>query len=192
MLAISTFETPQQTVTLQSLPEHGRILDIGAGGEGIVARLGGRAVCAVDIRMDEIREARIHDPPASWFVADGRSLCFGDTVFEMATFWFSMGYLRDRDNKIRALEETFRVLQQGGTLSIKGARITCDEEKLIIRILYIFPDGTVSSVGYGVRGRQGQTIASMREMIESVGFVCRTHRDHGHWFEIEALKPFVD
>ncbi|MCF2135811.1 MAG: class I SAM-dependent methyltransferase [Candidatus Thorarchaeota archaeon] len=187
-MQIPTFEPPQQTVSLEELRGDRLILDVGAGGEGIVARLGRSRVCAVDIRMDEIREARIHDPPSQWLVADGRDLCFADNTFDMVTFWFSLGYFRTAENKTRAIREAYRVLQNGGILSIKAAQITCEEERFIFRVLYTFPDGTLSSVGYGVRGNQEQTMKSMRELIEDTGFECKSCKDHGHWFEIIAVK----
>jgi 2-polyprenyl-3-methyl-5-hydroxy-6-metoxy-1,4-benzoquinol methylase len=58
----STFEVPTQKIRLDRLPQGEPILDIGGGGEGLVSRIEGARVCAIDIRMDEIREARIHDP----------------------------------------------------------------------------------------------------------------------------------
>ncbi|MHA1771273.1 MAG: class I SAM-dependent methyltransferase [Candidatus Thorarchaeota archaeon] len=187
-MQIPTFETPQQKVTLQELRRDQLILDVGAGGEGIVARLGGKQVCAVDIRMDEIREARIHDPPAQWLVADGRRLCFADNTFDMVTFWFSLGYFRTAENKRESLSEAYRVLQDDGILSIKAAQINCEEERFIFRVLYIFPDGTLSSVGYGVKGGQEQTMKSMKDLIENAGFKCKNCKSHGHWFEIIAGK----
>ena len=35
----------------------GRILDLGGGGEGVIGRIYGRAVTAIDIRPDELEDA---------------------------------------------------------------------------------------------------------------------------------------
>lgn len=185
---LSKFSTPEQTIHLSRISDEGIILDIGAGGEGIVARLEGNRVCAADVRLDEIREARIHDPPANWFVTDGRNLCFADSVFDVITFWFSLGYFRTAENKLKALTEAFRVLRNGGKLMVTAAHNDCKEEIFIFRALFIFPDGTPSKVGYGVRGGQNQTADTTVELIKDAGFSVQTIDSHEHWFSVVAVK----
>ena len=54
----SRFVTPLQEIELDSIRSFDRVLDIGAGGEGLVARIGNECVYGVDIRIEEIKEAR--------------------------------------------------------------------------------------------------------------------------------------
>ncbi len=173
---------------LERVPGTGLIVDIGAGGEGLVARLEGERVCAVDIRLDEIREARIHDPPAHWAVCDGRCLCFRDEVFDVATLWFSLGFIRNWDDKERVITEAYRVLRRGGRISIMACRIDQDVDAYFFSMEGTFPDGTLTKVGYGVRGRQNQTLARVRSLLERTGFKVTREEDHGHWFKVLATK----
>jgi 2-polyprenyl-3-methyl-5-hydroxy-6-metoxy-1,4-benzoquinol methylase len=55
---MTRFETPLQIMELDDISKFNRILDIGAGGEGLAARIGKEKVYGVDIRIDEIRELR--------------------------------------------------------------------------------------------------------------------------------------
>lgn len=154
----------------------------------MVSRIGGRRVCAVDYRMSEILEAKIHDPPANWFVADARSLPFRNRSFDMVTLWFSLEYVADRHTKERILAQSFSVLKTGGDLSIYAGRIDCREDCFIFNALFILPDGAVSKVGYGVRGNQGQTIDRVCPLLRRVGYDDLQIEDNDWWFKIHAHK----
>ena len=180
--------TPLQRVNLEDLPDSTRILDIGGGGEGLVSRIAGTIVCAVDYRMSEIREAQIHNPPANWFVADGRSLPFRGNSFDLCTLWFSLGYMSTLTIKKQVLQEAYRSLKQNAMISILASRIDCDDERFTFHALFTLPDGTVSKVGYGVRGNQNQTITSICSILKEVGFEDIQVEDFGWWFKIEGTK----
>jgi len=183
----STYEVPVQEIELLPITAEGLILDIGGGGEGLVSRIEGSRVCALDIRMSEIREAQIHGPPANWFVGDGQATCFRDEIFSVVTMWFSLGYMSDWSIKRRVVEEAHRVLSKGGRLSIKASRIHKECSRLIFWGLFTLPDGTISQTGYGVRGGQEQTLDRMVKLLEYTGFKVSS-LDNGAWFAIEAIK----
>ena len=176
-----------QEIKLKPIQTDGLIIDIGGGGEGLVSRIGGVKVCALDIRMSEIREAQIHGPPSNWFVGDGQHLCFQDNTFDTATMWFSLGYMSDWDMKKNVLEEVYRVLVKGGRLSILASKIPKDYEHLIFWGNFTLPDGTVSQTGYGVKGDQGQTLDRIIQLLVPIGFRVSS-QDNGAWFEIQATK----
>ena len=184
----STFEVPTQEIRLNRLPQGENILDVGGGGEGLVSRIEGARVCAIDIRMDEIREARIHDPPSNWFVGDGGALCFRNSSFQVATLWFSLGYMRDWEIKHKVMKEVQRVLKQDGVVSIMASKIVCKEDRFLFRVVYTLPDGTISQTGYGVRGKQDQTLESISRLLEDIGFRLERAQEHEHWFEILAVR----
>ncbi|MHA1654772.1 MAG: class I SAM-dependent methyltransferase [Candidatus Thorarchaeota archaeon] len=179
---------PPHTVPLTTLPSEGLIIDIGAGGEGLVSRFAGRRVCAVDIRIDEIREARIHGAPTDWFVSDGRHLCFRDCVFDIATLWFSLAFMRDDETKLAVLNEAYRVLRENGILSIMATHVDGTRHRHLFRALFEFPDGTLSQIGYGVLGTQRQDIKSVCELVSRAGFEVTATEDHDAWFVISAAK----
>ena len=184
----TNIETSIQRINLKKLHSDGSILDIGGGGEGLVSRIEGSKVCAVDIRMSEIREAQIHGPPSNWFVGDGQALCFQDNVFEVVTLWFSLGYMSDWAIKQRVLKEAHRVLGENGRLSILASRIPESCERLIFWGHFTFPDGTISQIGFGTRGGQEQTLERMTELLLDTRFKIRFHEDNNEWFEIQAVK----
>ena len=184
----STYTTSIQKIILEHIETEGLILDIGGGGEGLVSRIEGSKVCAIDIRMSEIREAQIHGPPANWFVGDGQSLCFQGDTFEVATLWFSLGYMSDWSIKQGVLEEVHRVLDKDGTLSILASNIPESCERLTFWGHFTLPDGSVSQTGYGVRGGQGQTLDRIIELLEDTGFKIQSKEDNDVWFKIQATK----
>ncbi len=181
-------ETQVQKIDLQEFSGKGLILDIGGGGEGLVSRIEGDRVCALDIRMSEIKEAQIHGHSSNWFVADGANLCFKDEVFDIVTLWFSLGYMSDWNIKRSVLEAAYRVLKKNGRLSIMACRIPESNERLVFWASFSLPDGTLSKTGYGVKGGQNQTCTKILQIITKVGFKKHLHEDHDEWFKIESRK----
>lgn len=184
----SHIETQVQKIKLEQVSGKGLILDIGGGGEGLVSRIEGDRVCALDIRMSEIREAQIHGHSSNWFVADGASLCFNNEIFDVVTSWFSLGYMRDWSTKRAVLEAAYRVLKKKGRLSIMASHIPESSKRLIFWATFTLPDGTLSKTGYGVRGGQNQTLPRILELVTDAGFNQHQHEDHGDWFKVEARK----
>jgi ubiquinone/menaquinone biosynthesis C-methylase UbiE len=82
---LTRFETPLQTIELNDMDDFDRILDVGAGGEGLVARLKGEGVCGVDLRKEEIQEIRGRGVDCNWVVCDARRLCFKDEAFDLVS-----------------------------------------------------------------------------------------------------------
>lgn len=184
----SRYSTPIQEIRLNPIETTGLILDIGGGGEGLVSRIEGTKVCAVDYRISEIREAQIHSPPANWFTADGRALPFQDSTFDIATLWFSLGYMNEWSAKRAVLTEVFRTLKNEGRLLIMASRIDCKEQRLLFSVQFTLPDGTVSKTGYGVRGNQNQTLSSIVALVREAGLKDIQSENHDWWFEVKAFK----
>jgi len=181
-------ETALQDIRLQRLLGDGLILDIGGGGEGLVSRIENERVCAIDIRMSEIREAQIHGQSSNWIVADGRNLCFRDEVFDIVTLWFSLGFMSNWTIKHSVIEEAYRVLREDGQLSILASHIPASGASLIFWANFTLPDGTLSKTGYGVRGGQNQTLTRVSELVDDIGFEQLQSEDHGDWFKLVAHK----
>ena len=92
----------------------GKILDIGGGGEGIIGRLYGPQVIAIDYRQDELDEA-----PASCEkrLMDATALDFADNTFDHVTAFFTMMFMA-KESHAKAIAEAARVLRPGGQLHI--------------------------------------------------------------------------
>ena len=181
-----SFETPVQKIELKKLRQEGLIIDIGGGGEGLVSRIETSRVCAVDINLNKIRETMIYGQASQWILSDGRMLSVQDERFNVATLWFSLGYIQDKNSKAQVLGEVARVLRRLGYISIIAAKITCSEPRFVMRALFHFPDGSVSKMSYGMDGKQKQDSKTVVELLQETGFSNITSEDNGHWFRVDA------
>ncbi len=184
----TVFEPPIQRVKLEGIPGNGLILDVGAGGECIVSRLAGERVCAVDINIDKIHEAKIYEQDAHWFACDGRALCFKEDTFDIATLWYSLGYIRTMTAKQEVFREVYRVLRPDGLFLLEAIRLDCEETGAVIRIDFEFPDGTITRTGYGAACQQDQTIESVTRSMRLCGFTIEHSEDRGVLFVIRSRK----
>lgn len=187
----ASFKTPVQKIQLPRIENPGHVLDIGGGGEGLVSRIEGTRVIALDLNMNKIRGAMIHNPASVWIACDGRQLCIQDSAVENVTLWFSLSYMKDNDTKKTVLEESFRVLRPGGRISILGCHIGCEEERLVFRAEFQLPDGDVSKISYAVYRGQGQTLDGISRMLVESGFDIIETESHEFWFRVLGCKSKI-
>lgn len=164
------------------------VIDLGGGGEGIIGQFLGNRVTAIDIREDELKDAP--DGPIK-VVADARALPFEDQVFDSATAFYFLMYLKTGDLS-QVLSEAYRVLKPGGQLYIWDACIpmyTQRKDKLIIAPVKVqLPSGTVSTA-YGtpwfekvLNAQQITTLAS------SIGFTVVEETTQRQAFSLTLQK----
>jgi SAM-dependent methyltransferase len=136
---------------VKDFESHGFILDIGGGGEGVIGRLKGRDVIAIDIRKEELEEAV--DGPLK-IVMDARDMKFLDASFSTATAFFSLMYIRNQEDQRKILEETWRVLKPGGRFHMwdvdLSERPDTDKERFMVRLTYHVGNEVIGT-GYGQR-----------------------------------------
>lgn len=97
----------------------GSILDLGGGGEGIIGRIYGSSVTAIDIRQEELDEA---PQGPKKLLMDACDLQFEDNSFDNVTAFFFFLYL-PKEQHPKALFEAFRVLKEKGRLYIWDAEV---------------------------------------------------------------------
>ena len=97
----------------------GRILDIGGGGEGVIGRVYGAQVTAIDISPEELAEA-----PGGFekLVMDAGNMTFPDESFDHVTAFFSFLFIPKADHK-QVISEIARVLRPGGETQGGDARL---------------------------------------------------------------------
>jgi ubiquinone/menaquinone biosynthesis C-methylase UbiE len=164
------------------------ILDLGGGGEGVIGRLRGRQVVAVDNRRDELLET-----PAgpTKVVADARSLPFPDRSFEAATAFFFLMYLPATDRSA-VVREAYRVLVPGGSLRVWDVAIPTPGERaartFVVPIRVQLPGKTIRTA-YGVpwRGRQ-MSDRSVAELASDAGFAVSARTARGRTFHLVLTK----
>lgn len=98
----------------------GPILDLGGGGEGVIGRIYGEQVIAIDNRQEELDEAPVGPTK---LLMDAASLTFDSSTFEHVTAFFSFMYM-SHATQAKAIAEAARVLRSGGSLHIWDANIT--------------------------------------------------------------------
>jgi len=100
---------PKAEVFLKRL--EGFVVDIGAGGEGVIAKTCGRETVCVDVSKREIGEARSRGAVANWVLCDACSTPFRNGTFDVATFFFSLMYIKTFERKHAVMVEAKRVLK---------------------------------------------------------------------------------
>jgi len=176
---------PRQHVVVQEIPP-GRTLDIGGGGEGVIAQAGGARIVAVDRYLSEIHEARDKARAAAWVTADATALPFATHCFDSATAFFSCMYMAD-DTKQKVFREAWRVLRAGGALWIWDARMVSRGKAFAIRLRVDLPGRPAIHTTYGVRAKN-QSAASIAGQLQDAGFEPQVVVDQGYWFLIKARR----
>jgi ubiquinone/menaquinone biosynthesis C-methylase UbiE len=138
-----------QRVDLTNVDLPGRILDIGGGGEGMIGRVFGERVVAIDLLRQELEEA----PPGPLkIVMDARKLQFLDGMFDATTAFFALMYIANADHE-QVLTEVHRVLKPGGWLLIWDVTIPAErpsnKQALMVSLEVVLP-GWTARPGYGI------------------------------------------
>ena len=175
------FFLKKQEIVLNDFDAAGYILDIGGGGEGVIGKLKGNQVIAIDPSKRELEEA----PPGPLkIVMDGTDLKFLDDTFGTVTSFFTLMYVKGADDHARVFGEVFRVLAPGGRFLIWDANLPrrFDEEKEVVAffLLVKLPEGEIDT-GYGADWpEEDQDLAYYRRLAENAGFNIAAQRENEH------------
>jgi ubiquinone/menaquinone biosynthesis C-methylase UbiE len=173
---------PEQHIPIQEIPK-GRVIDIGGGGEGVIAQAGEARVVAIDKVISEIHEARkALDVP--WIVADATALPFSSHGFDNATAFFSCMYMSG-DVQEKVFRETRRVLKKGGEFWIWDVHMVPKSQVFAIRLQVVFPDTHTTSTVYGEKAKD-QSAAGFASLLQEAGFESEVSTDRKDWFLIKA------
>ena len=152
----------------------GRILDIGGGGEGVIGRVYGVQVTAIDISPEELAEA-----PGGFekLVMDAGNMTFPDESFDHVTAFFSFLFIPKADHK-QVISEITRVLRPGGTLHIWDCEIASAYPEPFTVELDIDADGVPIHTTYGILEKDCvQTADVMIKACEAAGLrLCSTEQ----------------
>jgi ubiquinone/menaquinone biosynthesis C-methylase UbiE len=183
-----SFETPLQHVRLQEMTDNGLVLDIGGGGEGFISRIAGERVCAVDISISKIIEARIHGSHSTWIVNDGKQLCFKSSSFPIASVCFALGFIPEWNTKRVVLMEINRILEETGALILYFMIINEDSDSFLFRGEFTLPDDSQSVMSYRVKGNQKQSEDAVLSLLGESGFEPIDIDSHSYWSRVVARK----
>ena len=177
----------KQIIEMNPMKTNGFILDIGGGGEGIIGRLNGRKVVAIDTRIEELEEAK---NDSLKIVMDATDLKFLPSSFDAVTSFFSLMYIKN-DNHPKVFEEIHKVLARGGKFYIWDVRIPpkhADKRVFVLPLEIILPGDKVET-GYGIGWEnKEQDLAYFKELTEKADFNIIDEWIRGEIFFLELMK----
>jgi len=182
------FETVE--LEIKDFETEGFILDIGGGGEGVIGRLKGKDVVAIDNRKEELEETC--DGPLK-IIMDARDLKFLDSSFGTATLFFSMMYMKSQEDQRKVLSEARRVLKPGGTLHIWDIdlpqRPATDKEFYLIPLHYRVGDYEAGT-GFGMSWpADNRSVEYYVHLAEETGLKLFSTERKMHIFYLVFVKP---
>lgn len=184
-MIINALAKPKQRILIQQVPK-GRVIDIGGGGEGVIAQAGGARVVAIDKLISEIHEARGKASDTPWMVADAAKLPYRSHCFDSATAFFSCMYMSD-SVKRTVFMETQRVLKKGGEFWIWDVHMTSKSNVFAIRLQVNLRDIHTIETVYGVKAKD-QSASSICSLLQEAGFEAEGVTSRKHWFFIKAKR----
>jgi ubiquinone/menaquinone biosynthesis C-methylase UbiE len=130
----------------------------------------------VDISKREIGEARSRGAVANWVLCDACSMPFRNGTFDVATFFFSLMYIKTFERKHAVMVEAKRVLKSDGLLYLWDATIREKPDLSVVFVEANLPDEEKIYTGYGVKGKEKeQTLELINKLALEAGFkVTRT------------------
>lgn len=184
---ITYFE--KKEVIVEDFAASGMILDIGGGGEGVIGKLKGKHVVAIDQSPQELEESA---PGPLKIIMDARDLHFLDGSFEIVTSFFTLMYIAGSDHE-RVFSEVYRVLVSEGKFLIWDILFTprLDKEKdIAVFPLRVRLPMEENDAGYGALWPEGgRDVATFHQIAEKMGFkVIRSQRDDPILY-LELQKP---
>ncbi|WP_239618872.1 class I SAM-dependent methyltransferase [Cohnella mopanensis] len=171
------------------LPNHGRVLDIGAGpGKYSIelARRGYQVSLAdftprlVDIAKLKAEEAGVASRFDGFHVADARDLSlFSDGEFDASLMLGPLYHLQQAQDRSRAAKELYRVTKPGGVVFVA-----------FMSRIRLF----TTSVHYPEAWKPNDSAAGLTEFFQTGAF---NHKDEGrftgaYYYDIEGIKPFME
>lgn len=163
----------------------GSILDIGGGGEGVIGRLYGAQVVAIDICREELAEA---PDCCEKLLMDATKMTFPDHSFDNVTSFYTLMFM-DKLSQQQALCETARVLKPHGEVHIWDCKIdSAYPSPFCIDIEVALPNARLKTT-YGIGKLNTQDIDSIIQMCEIAGLKILYAQTNDLHFYIKCEKP---
>lgn len=163
----------------------GPILDLGGGGEGVIGRIYGQQVVAIDNRQEELDEAP--DGPKK-LLMDATALIFEDASFQHVTAFFSFLYM-SHTTQAQAIAQAARVLRPGGSLHIWDSEVSSAFPAPFLMELDIDAAGVAVHTTYGiVKERAAQDAGYFLPLGQAAQLKLMDRQEHDGWFYLRFVK----
>ncbi|HHT21547.1 MAG TPA: methyltransferase domain-containing protein [Tissierellia bacterium] len=162
----------------------GRILDIGGGGEGIMGRVYGNQVTAIDISQAELDEA-----PEGFekILMDAADMSLPEASFDNVTAFYSMMFISKSKHEA-VISEATRVLKPGGRLYIWDAAFD-EADPYIVHLTIRLPEETIETT-YGVfETEAAQSATYLIGLCQQQGLDLLVEQTFGDQFYLCFEKP---
>ena len=180
-----TYSTKTQSIELNRIETDGLILDIGGGGEGIIGKLNGKQVIAIDKSERELQGTQNE---ALKVVMDATDLKFLPESFDVCTAFFSFMYI-PKDKHLKVFEEAHRVLKDNGKLLIWDVKIPekfGDYKAFMVHLKVRLPNEETET-RYGVKW-QTQGIEYFKDLAPEAKFKVMSEWCKDEIFYLEMSK----
>jgi SAM-dependent methyltransferase len=180
----------REEVVVEDFEATGFVLDIGGGGEGVIGRLKGQQVVAIDPSRRELEGA-----PAGplKIIMDATDLQFLDESFSTVTSFYMLMYIEGEDEHRQVFSEVYRVLTAGGRFLIWDAvfpRRAEEEKDVAVFSLTVRLGNEEVDAGYGVLwSAEGRGVSYYVELAKSAGFEVVMQKEEGQRLSLELRKP---
>ena len=180
----------REEIIVDDFDATGFILDIGGGGQGVIGKLKGEQVIAIDPSKRELEGAAAG--PLK-IIMDATNLQFLDGTFSTAASFYTLMYIKGTDDHKKAFSEVFRVLTPDGRLLIWDAvfppRFDEDKDIAVFPLTVQLPDEEIDA-GYGVLWpEEGRDMSYYVGLAKNAGFEVVSQRESGQMFFLELRKP---
>ncbi len=157
----------------------GSILDIGGGGEAIIGRLYGNCVTAIDNNQYELDEA---PNVCEKILMDATNLRYQDASFDNVTFFFSLMFMQEEEQK-KAIAEAARVLKKEGQIHIWDCDIlSAYPDPFSVDIEINLPNKRTIKTTYGIGKLGMQNKDSIQKMCTDAGLSLSFQYYEGYFY----------
>jgi ubiquinone/menaquinone biosynthesis C-methylase UbiE len=180
----------RQEVLVEDFEANGLILDIGGGGEGVIGRMKGAQVIAIDTSRQDLENSA---PGPLKIVMDACEMQFLDCSFHTATSFLSLIYINEHEKLFR---EVLRVLVPGGRFLIWEFSIpklvSSDKDVAAFPVSILLPDNEEISAGFGtVWPDRELNLEYYTALATTAGFQVISKREKANLVYLELLKPDI-
>ena len=167
----------------------GLILDLGGGGEGVISKMKGMQVVAIDLSERELADAP--GAPLLKIVMDATELKFLGGSFSTLTCFYTLMFV-PVEKQLKVLEEARRVLKPGGRLLVWDVEIPvapAPEKKVGVFYFTFQLPGKSVKTGYGTLYREmARGARQYEELARQAGFEVIARRSEGRSFFLELKR----